>query len=96
MLIPEKTFKKNFFFMLFYVNFQKKFTDKPRVYGFVNFGHRHWWYRGHFCKKAGKKLEKKIIFKRNNLKKRKKPGDGSKIRNKLCIKNEVFSFICIK
>ena len=47
----------------------------------MNFGHNTWWYR---------KKEKKIISKINNLKKRKKPGGGSKIRNKLCIKNEVF------
>jgi len=38
------------------------------IYGFLNFGHRPWWYRGHFCKKS----VKKIISKRNNLKKRKK------------------------
>jgi len=46
------------------------------VYGFVNFGHRPWWYRGNFCKKAGKNLEKKIVYKRKNLKKRKKPWVG--------------------
>ena len=40
---------------------KKKFTDKPGVYGFVNFGHRPWWYRGHFCKKAGKNLEEKLF-----------------------------------
>ena len=74
MLIPEKTFKKNFFFMLFYVNFQKKFTDKPRVYGFVNFGHRPWWYRGRFLQKSRKNLEKNLISKRNNLKKRRTLG----------------------
>ncbi len=55
----------------------------------MNFGHRPWWYRDHFCEKAGKNLEKKIS-KRNNLLKKGKPGGGSKIRNKLCIKNEVF------
>ncbi len=26
------------------------------VNGLVNFGHRPWWYRGHFCKKSGKKI----------------------------------------
>jgi hypothetical protein len=52
----------------------------------VNFGHRPWWYRDHFCEKEGKNLEKKIISKRNNLIKNEKPGGGSKMRNKLCIK----------
>jgi hypothetical protein len=48
----------------------------------VNFGHRPWWYGGHFCQKAGKSPEK-MISKRINLKKYKlkKPGGGSKIRN---------------
>jgi len=27
----------------------------------LNFGHRPWWYCGHFCKKAGKNLEKKLF-----------------------------------
>jgi hypothetical protein len=33
------------------------------LHGLVNFEHRPWWYLGHFCKKAGKNLEKKIISK---------------------------------
>jgi len=33
------------------------------VYGFVNFGHIPWWYFGHFYKKAGENMEKKIISK---------------------------------
>jgi len=49
------------------------------VGGFMNFGHRPWWYRNHFCKKAGKNL-KKIISKINNLKKRKKPVSGSETK----------------
>jgi hypothetical protein len=48
------------------------------VYGFVNFGHRPWGYSDHFCKKAGKNLEKKIISKRIIKKKREKPGVGQK------------------
>ena len=36
------------------------------VYGFVDFGQRPWWYRGHFCKNAGKK----DYSKRNNFKKK--------------------------
>jgi len=35
----------------------------------IIFGHRTWWHGGYFCKKTGKNLEKKIISKRNNLKK---------------------------
>ncbi len=52
------------------------------VYGFVNFGYRPWWCRGHFCKKAGKNLLfKKKLFPEIILKKGKKPGAGSKKRN---------------
>jgi hypothetical protein len=51
---------------------------EPGVYGFVHFGHRAWWYRDHFCKKAGKNLEKKIISKRIIFKKRKNLGVGQK------------------
>ena len=43
-----------------------------------------------FAKKQEKISLKKIFSKRSNLKKRKNPGDGSYIRNKLCIKNSVF------
>jgi len=64
----------------------------PGVDRFVNFGYRPWWYGGHFCQKARKNMGKKIISKRNNLKKRKKPGGGSKIRNKLCIKMRFFMY----
>jgi len=39
--------------------------------------------------KGQEKICEKIISKRNNLKKRENPGGGSKLRNKLCIKNEV-------
>ncbi len=56
---------------------------------FVNFGHGFWWYGGYFCQKAGKYPEK-LFPKEIILKKVKKPGVGSKIRNKLCIKNEFF------
>jgi hypothetical protein len=38
--------------------FQMLFTGVDR---FVNFGHRPWWYGGHFCHKAGKNLEKKLF-----------------------------------
>ena len=38
------------------------FIVMPGVYGFVNFGHGFWWYRGRFCKKAGKKLFSKEII----------------------------------
>jgi len=56
---------------------------------FVNFG--PWWYGGHFCQKAGKNLEKKIISKRNNLKKGKKLGVGQNTKQlKLYIKCGVF------
>ena len=59
----------------------------------MNFGHRAWWCRGHFCKKAGKNLLfKKKLFPEIILKKGKNWG-GSKIRNKLCLKNEVFMFM---
>jgi hypothetical protein len=44
------------------------------VYGFVNFGHRPWWNRGNFCKKAGKNLEKKLFTKEIILKKGKNLG----------------------
>jgi len=30
---------------------------ESEVNRFVNFGQRPWWYGGHFCQKAGKKLE---------------------------------------
>jgi hypothetical protein len=29
---------------------------ESEVHRFVNFGQRPWWYGGHFCQKAGKKL----------------------------------------
>jgi len=54
---------------------------KTGVYGFVNFGHRPWWYRGHFCKKAGKNLDKKIISKRNNLILKKKENNWRWVKN---------------
>ena len=38
--------------------FQMLFTGLDR---FVNFGHRPWWYGGHFRQKAGKNLEKKLF-----------------------------------
>jgi hypothetical protein len=41
------------------------------------------------CKKGGK-IWKKLVSKKNNLKKKEKPWGGSKIQNKLCVKNEVF------
>jgi hypothetical protein len=41
---------------------------------------------GAFLPKSRKKYGKKFISKRNNLKKRKKTGVGSKIRNKFWIK----------
>jgi hypothetical protein len=45
----------------------------------VDFGQRPWWYRGHFCKKAGKILEKRLFPKEIILKKRKKKlGVGQK------------------
>jgi hypothetical protein len=44
----------------------------------VNFGHKPWWYRGHFCKKAGKNLEKKLFRKEIIRKKRRNPGVGQK------------------
>jgi hypothetical protein len=50
--------------------FFKEFKALTGVYQFVNFGHRPSWSRGHFCQNAGKNLEKKIISKRNNFKKR--------------------------
>jgi hypothetical protein len=37
----------------------------------VNFGHRPWWYRGHFCKKAGKNWKKKL-FPKEIIKKKEK------------------------
>jgi len=43
--------------------------NQSGVYGFVNFGHRPWWCRGHFCKKTGKNLEKKLFPKEIILKK---------------------------
>ncbi len=53
----------------------------------MDFGQRPWWYRGHFCKKAEKILEKRLFPKEIISKKEKKPGGVSKIRNKLCTKN---------
>ncbi len=52
--------------------------DLAGVYEFVNFGHKPWWYRGHFCKKAGKNLEKKLFRKEIIRKKRRNPGVGQK------------------
>jgi len=52
---------------------------------FVNFG--PWWYGGHFCQKAGKKLFPKEII----LKKGKNLGVGQNTKQfKLCIKCGVF------
>jgi len=48
-------------------------TLKTGIYRFGNFGHRPWWYGG-----------MEVIFAK---KKDKKLGDGSKTRNKLCIKS---------
>ena len=62
-------------FLIFFSIF---FSISSGVYGFVNFGHRFWWYRGHFRKKAIKNLEKKIITKRNNFEKKEKKGVGQK------------------
>jgi hypothetical protein len=48
----------------------------------VNFGHRPWWYGGHFCQKVAKNLEKQIISKRNNLNKGKNLVVGQKYDNR--------------
>jgi hypothetical protein len=63
---------QNLLNMGFVKGFFNFFSISSGVYGFVNFGHRPWWYRGHFRKKAGKNLEKKIIVKRNNFEKKEK------------------------
>ena len=52
----------------------------------MNFGHRPWWNRGHFCKKSRKKSGKKIISNKNNKKNEKNLKAGQKYE----IKNEVF------
>jgi len=59
------------------VNQANKFLRKSGVCRFVNFGHRPWKNRGHFCHNAGKNLKKK--FPREKIKKkRKKPTVGQK------------------
>ncbi len=58
---------------------QRNVPPREGVDRFVNFGHRPWRSRGHFCQNAGKNLEKKLfpkeIFKK---KKGKKPAGGQK------------------
>jgi len=64
----------------------------PGVYRFVNFGHRPWW---SFLSKSRKKSVKKFVSKRNNLKKRKKP--GVRVKNTIAKKKEsVFNKILIR